>query len=291
MIMLIPLSPFFSRVSFPGILKGDVYFTCSDKSKKMFSKIDSNNIFGIVDRGYKLDFNFSDFSDFLILSIAFIKRFKFSFWFYPEMMLIPEMIKVNRALVAADINELYITNQYDRWAYFLTNLKLGCKVNLHQHGLVSHEYQPRNKISAVQSLLCYDEDQLRIFKKHIVENVTVVTIRAPFIFLHPDLGGSAVLLCCTSNNEYFHLENEIFNFLFDEERVVVAVKPHPNNNSRYSGFNNKFIGDSFPRVRVVIHFNSTLEVEYKNSDPNVLTINAAKTPINDIVDSVLRVTK
>lgn len=291
LLLSIPLFLFFTRHTLPKGVKDKAFFICSDKSKQIFSNTNSDNHFGLLGNGIRFKFNLIDTYYFVLLVFAFIKRFKFSFWFYPEIMLIPEMIKVNRFLEQSKIKELNITNQYDRWAYFLSSLNLGYKVNIEQHGIVSNDYIPKNKINVINKLICYDVEQLGIFKLNIAREIDSFIIRPPLLSLYPDLGGSSVLLCCTSNKDYFNKEKDLYLTLGKCQQIKLAIKPHPNNKEYYSRFENVFFDDHFPKVRIIVHFNSTLELEYKNSDPDVITLNAATMQIAEVVESILRTVK
>ncbi|WP_417884107.1 hypothetical protein [Vibrio rumoiensis] len=287
----IPLFLFFTRLTLPKGVKDNAFFICSDKSKRIFSNTNSDNHFGLFDDGIKFKFNLIDTYYFVLLVFAFVKKFKFSFWFYPEIMLIPEMIKVNRFLEHSKIKELNITNQYDRWAYFLSSLNLGYKINIEQHGIVSNDYIPKNKINIINKLTCYNVEQLDIFKLNIAKKIGSFIIRPPLLSLYPDLGDSSVLLCCTSNKDYFNKEKALYVTLGKYRKIKLAIKPHPNNKEYYSRFENVFVDDDFPKVKIVVHFNSTLELEYKNSDPDVITFNAATMKIAEVVESILRTVK
>lgn len=290
-IFAMPIFLFFNRLSIPENIGEHAYFVCSNKSNRMFSSYESTDKFGFFGGGLKFDFKLKDTYYFFILAFAFIKRFKFSFWFYPEMILIPEMIKINRFLEESNVKHLHITNQYDRWAYFLSSLKLDCTVNLEQHGIVSRDYKPKNKIKVLNCLTCYDLQQFDIFSSYIVNSIANVNIVPPSISLYPDLGKCSVLLCGTSNKKFTSVERKLYDVMKKSKGINLAVKPHPNNVTSYSKLENVFVGDVYPKASVVIHFNSTLEIEYKNADRDVVTINAAVKPIDEVLNTTLRLLK
>ncbi|MPS31253.1 MULTISPECIES: hypothetical protein [unclassified Salinivibrio] len=282
----LPMGIFFCRLTLSQSITNKAYFICSEKSRNIYADAYSSDYFGFIDKRLKFHFSLVDTYYFFVLSFAFLKRFKFSFWFYPEIALIPEMIRVNRFLEKADIEDLYITNQYDRWAYFLSSLQLGYKVHVSQHGLVTNSYTPKNKIGFINSLVCFSNEQKIIFEEKIVKEIGQVIIRPPNLYLTPDLGECSVLLCCTSDKQFFSVEKEIYDALRGKEKINVSVKPHPNNKSAYSNFEDVVISDSFPKVRVIIHFNSTLEIEYKNTDPDVVALNAAAMSSREVIEIV-----
>ena len=260
----------------------DVFFIISDKSINIFQQEDPSSFFGRIDKP-ELKISYHDVKLYYKLLFLFIKKFKLNFWFYPSLLLLPEMISVYKILSNPRISSVSMTNQYDRWALFigLISQENEIKLNIYQHGLLSSSFQPKYKIPKVQKLFCYNKEQLIIFNSKLIRHTVLYFIDPPKLSLNLKVDGVSVFLAGTSDASFFELELEILNRISTLKDVTLFFKPHPLNKvEKYKRLNksvNKVIylseNDGYPSVDYFIHSGSTLGLEYQNSSNSVLIIN------------------
>jgi len=186
---------------------------------------------------------------------------------------------------------LIIAEHHDRWAiladyYCNRQSKQTEKVNLTivQHG---REYAdtyaamkdrlgidglPR-KIKTVAKLFVYDEEQLNIFMKNIIEPHTAeenmeVEFFKPSIALS-DSDGDAIKVLFVGHPICEDIQIYLFEMLKSKSGMVVFYKPHPTAkiSSRVKDAAWILIKDTnyFPRVNLIVSYPSTLVLEYENA--------------------------
>lgn len=260
-----------------------VKFVSSIKARNIFENLkndyfSSSVSFSDDDEKSKIKFNFSNYITYMYCILFFISKYGLSPWFYRSMILIPEMIVFISHLKEVKAKDIAMTNQLDRWAFLISSYsKLnGCKLYLYQHGTVISDFKPKLKLPIVSHLYCYNLGEKNFFEKNIVELLCDIHILKPKIKLTNVNKDRTLLIIGSGSSEHFSLESEAVKFLIDNKPFYIYLKPHPKflNDRRYSDSENDkmlIINDNFffPDVDVVIHFGSTLAIEYINSKSSV----------------------
>lgn len=229
----------------------------------------------------KIDLDVRFYKTYLKSVLFFIKKYNYSFWFYKSILLIPEMLAVLIFLEEHSFKKIHMTNQLDRWAYLLSsyaNMK-GIEVVMYQHGTVVGEFLPPLKITKVDALYAYNGVEVEFFNEHIIEEICRVYYMKPTISLYPIEERGAILLACSGSAEHHVLEVQALKLLLSSSKSKIFVKPHPNYKDLrhlkdFSCDQMNFIEDVtfFPDVDFLIHFGSTLAIEYSHSKKGVVIV-------------------
>lgn len=249
------------------------------------SKFDSEISFFNGDEKEKKRFNSGDYTLYLYCVFLFFKKYFNSPWFYRSILLIPEMIALVSCLRKSKTTNIAMTNQLDRWAYLISSFSKinDCSLSLYQHGTVIGEFKPKNKLPIVDVLYSYNQAERDFFKSNIIDCVYDCIYLKPKIKLSEISHESSLLIIGSGSIEHSSIEVETVKYLMSNKLFFVYIKPHPNLlvNRNYSDFDKErlsIISDNcfFPNVDVVIHFGSTLAIEYKNSKESIRVIELNK---------------
>jgi hypothetical protein len=175
-----------------------------------------------------------------------------------------------------NLQEIWFANHYDRWAILFSDFNCTKKVFI-QHGLLNKDTNPPNLISKVNYGYLIHENQ----KKFIVDSV----IKSDFNFetLKPSLilsekGINDKFNVLIVGHATLHLENE-YNLVrnLDKSKINLFLKPHPILTfESYIIWKDKhsytLIEDPtfFPKVDLVISYESTLGLEYSQLGIDVI---------------------
>lgn len=280
--MLLPFFPFVTGLTLSNTSVNKLYFVCSRKSECIFR--DKKETFGFFGARKFILCKPRLYFQYLVVIFYFIKKFKFNFWFYPEIAVIPDMIRLHEYLNKKNYSEINITNQYDRWSLFISRIiNDDANLNLYQHGILRDDIIPIHKIKKVNNLYCYDNVQKHIFTENIIENVYKIIIKKPKIKLDHVSSGLSILICGTSDSYYKNVEIELIEKLSSIENILLCYKPHPLSDHEPSDYDLMLIDkNSYPKVNFMIHIASTLKMEYENSDPSVSIFDATILSVDEI---------
>lgn len=291
-VIFFPVFPFLnSKLCRIRVVGGGNKFliTFSDKANVIYSDLVSANSdlsyiqVGVSNVGRKVAFPFDEYFTYLYSVFAIIKRYKKDIWFLKSIILIPEMLTLYAYLSRNSVDKIYMTNQFDRWAYLLSffSNENDCYLELRQHGITDSGFLPSIKMPLVNKLVVYDEKELKYFKLRVVEKIIEVAFKPPTLNLS-DVDGCNFNILIAASGSYEHSDYEItlIKLLAKKVRGKVFYKPHPllTNKSALEllityGFHYISDKDFFPDVDVMIHFSSTLAAEYRNSSTDVKIFN------------------
>lgn len=249
------------------------------------SKFDSEISFINGSKKEKKRFESGDYTLYLYCIFLFFKKYFNSPWFYRSILLIPEMIALVSCLRLSKANNIAMTNQLDRWAYLISSFSKinDCSLSLYQHGTVVGEFKPKNKLPIVNVLYSYNQTERDFFESNIIDILCDYVYLKPKIKLSEISHKNSLLIIGSGSIEHFSIEVETVKYLMHNKRFFVYIKPHPNLlvNRSYLEFDKErlsIISDNvfFPSVDVVIHFGSTLAIEYENSKANIRVIELNK---------------
>jgi len=194
-----------------------------------------------------------------------------------------------------EATKIYTCNQRDRWAILVDNLPLA-QINLIQHGtnfrldeppadLISHyRYDPQydywygeapQKLSNFHTLYAYTEKDANAIIKGEHTSTPRVKIIGHGLTLENtnDTRFSVLIIGCSSI--YLKNEEKIIENLQNTD-INIIIKPHPTLGSRdYKHLKNKYTFTiahdyQYPKVDVVISYESTLAYQYENLGVKVL---------------------
>jgi len=294
-ILSFPIFPFLNsklcRIRTTG--EGSKYLiTFSEKANSLYcdlitpdtGRVDINHIqVGMGSAGRKVRFPFNEYLTYIFSVLVFIKRYRKNIWFLKSIVLIPEMISLYAYLNRSNVSEIYMANQFDRWAYLLSSsaIENGCYLELRQHGVTDDEFIPKMKIPMVNKLVVYDEKELVYFESRVVDKIIDTVIIPPKLNLASlERDSFNILIAASGSYEHSDYEVTLIKIFVERFNGKVFFKPHPlltNKRvvelSRMDDFH--YISDKnyFPDVDVMIHFSSTLATEYRNTSDRVKIYN------------------
>ncbi|WP_282629964.1 hypothetical protein [Empedobacter sedimenti] len=172
-------------------------------------------------------------------------------------------------------NKIWYGNHCDRWAVLIDNINENNI--LIQHGIEDGSLNPPVKISNVKKAFLFNTDQKFYFDKFILDCDYELNILPTSIDLIDLTETNKFSILMIGNYAiYGDLEKEIIEKLNTLE-VDIYLKPHPNQPIDYydnMSMNLKFnlIKDKnfFPKVNLVLGYNSTLALEYSLAGVDVL---------------------
>lgn len=163
--------------------------------------------------------------------------------------------------------KIWFGNHCDRWAVLVDNI---CKNNtLIQHGIEDGSLNPPVKLVNVKRAFFFNSDQSRYFDEFILKSVYELNILPPSIKLIDNISDNVYSIMIIGNAlVHGQLEEKIIREL-QNLNMVVFLKPHPNQPlDFYNNLKNivNFIvidqKEHFPKVDLVVGYNSTLALEY-----------------------------
>ncbi|PHQ94058.1 MAG: hypothetical protein COB48_06390 [Pseudoalteromonas sp.] len=283
-----PLFSVFIRVKYTKQSSSDeLAFICSEKGEQLL--ISGNKSINIISTlrqssGTRIKLPTKLYFTYLYIIAKFFVRYRKDIWFYPQLLLIPELVATSNFLVKNRPSKVFICNHYDRWAYlfsFFAELEY-YKLELTQHGVVTKEFKPKRKLKKVHKLICFDNIQLGIFDQYIIDKNDEFDIKKPLINLTAINQILSFLIVGHGNDNIVSLECEVIKKICESvksENFVIYVKPHPafDKLKFYMKLVNKKVDiiskkDFFPKVNYVLHSGSTLAKEYEYSDSEVFTV-------------------
>lgn len=210
-------------------------------------------------------------------------------------------------------SNLIITNHTDRWAVLadqsiLANSKKGIKLNftIVQHGKVDFtdgekktSYRLKYKLNSVTKLFCYDEDSKDFFYQQIFSAGRCSEIDV--LFFKP-----LIKLTEINDDSFFRVlfighplcqetQINIFHTLSEYDNALFYYKPHPtvkpSNLIKKESWNLINSKDFFPNVDLVISYDSTLALEYKNLGKTVIYHQNDSKDIRSIIDKISIINK
>lgn len=263
-----------------GTKFSDVYFISSDKAKSIFSKnIESaDTTYFSLNSGVGIDLGFNAFIAYVSILFAFFKRFYREVWFYKECILILEMMAVYNKIGELKPKKIIMTNQLDRWAMLMSLIakEFHIEIVLYQHGLISSDYKPKVRLPVLDKLYSYNKCESDFFNNYVVEELNDVEYISTLLEMYSVDSDFNVLLIGVGNPSLIDLEYCMASYISNIEGVSLYFKAHPvlvrnHDYSTFSDLNLSIVSPKgFPIVDVVIHFGSTLALEYQNSIPSLV---------------------
>jgi hypothetical protein len=287
---IFPLFSVFIRVKYKKQTQTNangLAFICSEKAERLL--MNENKEIDILTTlseysGERIKFPLDLYFTYLYVIMVFFSRYKRNIWFYPQLTLIPELVAIANFLIVKSPSKVLMCNHYDRWAYLFSFFaeQEYYELELTQHGMVTTAFQPSKKLKYVHKLTCFDNHQLDLFDKYIINKKGESIIQKPYINLTPITDTLSFLIVGHGNDNIVSLECDIVKRLSNTialEDFIIFIKPHPafDKVDSYITLKNekvKLISDKnfFPQVNFVLHSGSTLAKEYQYSDSEVTII-------------------
>lgn len=231
------------------------------------------------------DYGIVGSSLFLSYWVALTIAKKKAFNLLPYLIFAPEWFFVLLTLTKLQINELWISNHYDRWALLSDGIGIN-NINIVQHGKLSQvdvlkdnnvkfEYEPIHKLRNINKIFCMDTESKDDFLKLVIAS----GCQPSFEYLNPNLkvtswpikrDGQLRLLVIGKPGVYkiiCKVNKILFDEFGDDFRLAYRPSPHEKLNRDFFYFGDiKILAPdlSVPEVDIVVDYGSSLMSQIKN---------------------------
>ncbi|HIP11152.1 MAG TPA: hypothetical protein EYG73_00400 [Arcobacter sp.] len=183
------------------------------------------------------------------------------------------LIFIGLTKIKSNVDTIYFSNHYDRWAVLFDQLFEEKKNNLIQHGILPDSLNLNYRLKNIKTIYAFDSKSRKLFSKmynskNIIFRIIDLKIKLNKIKLNKDK--KCILIIGQPHS--MDREIEIINYIKD--RFTIYVKPHPLFESApyklIDSINVIEKKDFYPEVDLALCYESTLGLEYEASGMNVI---------------------
>lgn len=189
--------------------------------------------------------------------------------------------------IKSGVETVYFANHYDRWAVMFDQLFANKNIILLQHGIVSESINLSYKLQHIKQIYSFNELSIAIFKIIFdCKNTQFDLLNISLVL--SDIKSDKKTILIAGQPHSVHQEIDIIKRLQLINEFDIYVKPHPLfDDSIYKQTKGiKLINTRqyYPKVDIVLCYESTLGLEYEASGVNVLWWK--QMGINDIINNI-----
>ncbi len=265
----------------------ELWFVNSNKADEIFkNKCNGDLVTKVGTSPYcnKEKIKASSISVYLKVLYVFLKNNISKPWTFYSLLVVPELTSFALFFADSKFEKVSMTNHYDRWAFLISHICSIKEQNLHlyQHGVLPVDWKPKYKLGNVYQIEVFDELSFQKFEKDIYFKVFRKDIVKPFLSIGEKQTSFTVLIIGSGRVSQVLVELDICKRLSEIDNLSIILRPHP---VYYNSFKIHYETlshdvvlsfESLPYANSIIHFGSTLAIEYMNTLPDILNFELNK---------------
>lgn len=172
-----------------------------------------------------------------------------------------------------NMEAIYFCNHFDRWAVLIDNIFFDKELILIQHGVLPEAISLPYKLKNINKVLTLNKNSKERFIKYLLANTSEITFKAMDISLDlQTVKHDKKSILVIGQPHTIERELEIISRI--NKHYIVYIKPHPSFSfAPYSNIKNTILIKErhfYPKVDLVLNYESTLGIEYEASNIDVI---------------------